>query len=176
MSNLISSLRWHRRAISVALAIGCFLMFGYALYVQQHDGLEPCPLCIFQRVAVVSLGVVLLVAALLPTRWRLVGNLWTLVIGLTGLAGIGVAARHLYIQSLPPGQVPVCGATLDYMLDVFPLADVVRRVLTGSGECAKVDWTFLGLSMPAWVLIPVLLITVVAVAANWRIAPRGRWN
>ncbi|MET0282512.1 MAG: disulfide bond formation protein B [Steroidobacteraceae bacterium] len=161
-------LRTHRRLATVVLALGCFLMFGYALYVQHHDGLEPCPLCIFQRVAVVSLGVVLVLAAALPGRWRVAGNVSAVLIGVAGLAGMAVSARHLYIQSLPPGQVPVCGATLDYMFEVFPVADVLRKVLTGSGECARIDWTFLGLSMPAWVLIPVSLVTVVGVVANWR--------
>lgn len=174
---MVQWLRAHRRAVTVALALSCFLMFGYALYVQQHDGLEPCPLCIFQRVAVVSLGVVLLLAAALPDRWRLPGNISAVLVGVAGLAGMAVSARHLYIQSLPAGKVPVCGATLDYMLDVFPVTDVLRKVLTGSGECAKIDWTFLGLSMPAWVLIPVLAITVLGVLANWRSTSRTRlWN
>jgi protein dithiol:quinone oxidoreductase len=165
---MLHGLRAHRRLVTVALALACFLMFGYALYVQRHDALEPCPLCIFQRVAVVSLGVLLLLAAALPDRWRVPGNVSAVLVGLAGFAGMAVSARHLYIQSLPAGQVPVCGATLDYMMEVFPVTDVLRKVLTGSGECAKVDWTFLGLSMPAWVLIPVLGITLLGVLATWR--------
>jgi protein dithiol:quinone oxidoreductase len=160
-------MRQRRRLISATAAIACMLMFAYALY-SQKAGLEPCPLCIFQRIAVVSLGVMLLLAALLPTSWRLLGNLSTVAIAVVGLAGAGVAIRHLYIQSLPAGSVPACGATLDYMMDVFPLADVLRKVLTGSGECAKVDWTLLGLSMPGWVLICVVALTALGVAVNWR--------
>jgi disulfide bond formation protein DsbB len=79
-----------------------------------------------------------------------------------------VAARHLYIQSLPPGKVPVCGATLDYMLEVFSPSEALRKVLTGSGECARIDWTFLGLAMPAWVLIWVLALGAFGVLLNWR--------
>jgi disulfide bond formation protein DsbB len=75
---------------------------------------------------------------------------------LAALATVGVAARQLYIQSLPPGSVPACGASLDFMLKVFPLTDVLVKVLTGSGECAKVEWRLLGLAMPAWVLIAAL--------------------
>jgi protein dithiol:quinone oxidoreductase len=157
--------------VTVALALTCFAMFGYALYVQRHDLLDPCPLCIFQRIAVVALGVVLLLAAAVPTSWRAVGNFSAVLVGLAASGGIGVAGRHLYIQSLPPGQVPSCGAGLDYMWDVFPVADVIRKVLTGSGECAKVDWTFLGLSMPGWVLICVLVIGTLGIAANWRVRP-----
>jgi disulfide bond formation protein DsbB len=66
---------------------------------------------------------------------------------------MSVSARHIWIQHLPEGSVPACGATLDYMMQIFPLSDVIRKVLTGSGECAKVTWTFLGLTMPAWVLL-----------------------
>ena len=85
----------------------------------------------------------------------------------------GVATRHVYIQSLPAGSVPSCGATLDYMLEVFPLLTVVRKVLTGGGECARIDWTFLGLSMPAWVLISVVVLAIFGVVANLRF-PRAR--
>jgi disulfide bond formation protein DsbB len=174
---MLDTFRRQRRLYTVALALGCFLMFGYALWVQRHDLLEPCPLCIFQRIAVVSLGVVLLVAAAIPTGWRALGNASAVLAGLVGLAGIGVSARHLYIQSLPEGSVPACGATLDYMLDVFPLTDVLRKVLIGSGECAKVDWTLLGLSMPGWVLICVLLLAAAGVLLNWRPATRiGVWK
>jgi disulfide bond formation protein DsbB len=88
-------------------------------------------------------------------------------VALAAVAGVAVAARHLYIQSLPPGQVPVCGATLDYMWEVFPAMDVLRKVLTGSGECARIDWTFLGLAMPAWVMICAVLLGVSGVLVNW---------
>ena len=72
---------------------------------------------------------------------------------LAALITMGVSARHLWIQHLPEGSVPACGATLSYMMQIFPLADVIRKVLTGSGECARITWSFLGLSMPGWVLL-----------------------
>lgn len=169
---MLNSLRAHRRAVTILLALACLAMLGYALYLEHYRGLEPCPLCIFQRMAVVALGATLLLAAAVPAGWRIAGNVSAVLVGLAGLAGAGVAARHLYIQSLPAGEVPVCGATLDYMMDVFPFTEVLRKVLTGSGECAKVDWTFLGLSMPAWVLIPVVLIAGAGIALNWRSARR----
>ncbi len=96
------------------------------------------------------------------------GTVASLLIALVALAGAGVAARHLYIQSLPPGMVPVCGATLNYMWEIFPPTEVLRKVLTGSGECAKIEWTFLGLAMPAWVLIWVLALGATGVLLNWR--------
>ena len=90
---------------------------------------------------------------------------------LAALATIGVAARHLYIQSLPPGTVAACGASLDFMLKVFPLTDVLVKVLTGSGECAKIEWRFLGLAMPAWVLIAALGLFAYGLWANLRRKP-----
>jgi protein dithiol:quinone oxidoreductase len=164
---LLAAARGQRRVVDVAAALACFAMFGFALYLQSALNLEPCPLCIFQRIAVVSLGVAFLLAALLPALPRLFAWLATVLVGLAALAGAAVSGRHVYIQSLPPDQVPVCGATLDYMMEIFSPTEVLRKVLTGSGECAKIDWTFLGLSMPAWVLICVLLLGTAGVLVNW---------
>jgi disulfide bond formation protein DsbB len=168
---MLEYLRAHRRAFDLLAAAACALLLAYAFFLQFRHGLDPCPLCIFQRVAVFALGVALLLAAAPPPAWRATRMLTTLLVALAALAGAGVAGRHLYIQSLPPDKVPVCGASLDYMMDVFPLGQVLRKVLTGSGECAKVDWTFLGLSMPGWVLIWVVLLGTLGVLANW---PRRR--
>ena len=82
------------------------------------------------------------------------------------LAGIGIAGRHVWLTHLPPDQVPACGPPLDFMMEASPLADVVTQVLTGSGECAKVDWTFLGMSMPAWALAWFVLLALWAVVAG----------
>jgi disulfide bond formation protein DsbB len=165
-----------RREANFTGAVACGLLLGYAYYLQYVQHLEPCPLCIFQRVAVLAVGVLFLIAALHDPE-KNGARAYGVLIDLVTLAGIGVAARHIYIQSLPPGQVPSCGATLDYMLEVFPLTQVIRTVLTASGECGVVDWKFLGLSMPWWVLISLLALGVFAVAANWtfprRTAPRA---
>jgi disulfide bond formation protein DsbB len=130
----------------------CVALLGYAWYAQAMLQLEPCPLCIFQRVGVAVAGVLFLLAALHhPRRWG--APVYGALLVIAALATMAVAARHLWIQHLPEGSVPACGATLSYMLDVFPIADVIRKVLTGSGECARITWTFLGLSMPGWVLL-----------------------
>lgn len=144
--------------------IACALLLAYAYYL-QHNGLEPCPLCIFQRVAVFGLAVVFLVAALHNAR-RIGARIYGVLIGLVSLAGIGLAGRHIYIQSLPEGSVPACGATLDFLLEAFPLMHVIRKVLTGSGECAKVDWTLFGLSMPFWTLFAFVALGLWGVAMN----------
>jgi disulfide bond formation protein DsbB len=130
----------------------CVLLLCYALYAQFVLKLEPCPLCIFQRIGIAAIGVVFLLASIHSPRGRgalVYGGL----IALAALATMGIAARHIYIQHLPEGSVPACGAGLNYLFKVFPMVDVIRKVLTGSGECAKITWTFLSLSMPTWVLL-----------------------
>lgn len=138
----------------LGLAI-CVGLLGYAYYAQFVLALEPCPLCIFQRVAFIALTLVFLGAALHDPGGR--GRYaWACALLLAAGAGVLVAGRHVWLQSLPPDLVPACGPGLDYMLDVLPAFDVVRQVFTGSGECAKVDWTLFGLSMPAWTLMAFL--------------------
>ena len=87
------------------------------------------------------------------------------------VTGGAIAARHVHIQNLPADQVPACGPGLSYLLDAFPLMDAVRLVLTGSGECAEVMWSFMGLSMPGWALVWFVLLSALAVAANWSRLP-----
>ena len=87
---------------------------------------------------------------------------------LTAGTGAGIAGWHVYLQNLPPGEAPPdCGASLDYLFDVFGPLETIRRVLASSGECTEINWSFLGLSMPAWVLIWFVLLAALAVAANW---------
>ncbi len=141
-----------RRSLNGLGLLLCLALLGYAWYAQAALGLEPCPLCIFQRVGIAAAGVLFLLAALHdPRSWG--ARVYGVLLALVSLATLGVAARHLWIQHLPPDAVPACGATLSYMLDVFPLSDVIRKVLTGSGECARISWSWLGLSMPGWVFI-----------------------
>jgi disulfide bond formation protein DsbB len=79
------------------------------------------------------------------------------------LFGIGVASRHIWIQHLPPDQVPACGPGLDYMLDNFPMSQVLKELLHGSGECAHRGWSFLGLGIPEWSLLWYVLLGMWAV-------------
>lgn len=134
------------------VALVCGGMVTYALYVQHVDFLDPCPLCVFQRVAFMWIGAVSLIAALhgpqATGRWFY----GTLVI-LGGVTGMGIAGRHLWLQSLPADQVPDCGMGLNYMIETMPFTDVLSEVFYGSGECAEVIWSFLGLSMPGWTFV-----------------------
>ena len=130
----------------------CVALMAAALWLQHVQGLEPCPLCVLQRGAVIAVGIVMLAGALhdpaAPGR-RVYGALT--VVG--AAAGGAVAGRHVWLQSLPPGEAPECGPGLEYMLGTFPLTDVIEMVLRGSGECAEVQWTFLSLSIPQWTLL-----------------------
>ncbi len=161
-----------RRTANVAGFAACAGMLAFAIYAEKILKLEPCPLCMFERVGIALLGIAFLLAALHHPRGTSGARAYAALIGLATLVPAGIATRHVYIQSLPPGTVPSCGATLDYMLEVFPLLEVVRQVMTGGGECAKIDWTLLGLSMPAWVLIASLLLGGFGVLANWRGEPQ----
>jgi disulfide bond formation protein DsbB len=163
---VIETRRQRRWANLLGVAIAIALM-AYALFAQYVQGYEACPLCIFQRVALIVLGLIMLVAGLHAARGA--GARAYSVLGLLAAAtGAGISARHLYLQSLPPDAVPACGPGLDYLLDALPLVDVIRNVFTGSGECAEVNWSFLGLSMPGWVLIWFVILGVLVAAANWR--------
>jgi protein dithiol:quinone oxidoreductase len=155
-----------RRTASLLGFVACAALMGYALYAEHILGLEPCPLCIFQRVAVIAVGVLFLVAAI-HNPGRKGSAIYGVLIALAALTGIGIAARHLWIQAQPPGTVAACGAGLDYMMEILPLREVIATVLTGSGECGTINWKFLGLAMPSWVLIALVALGLWAVVANF---------
>jgi protein dithiol:quinone oxidoreductase len=155
-----------RRLWNLAGVVAVIGLMSYALYAQYVQHYEACPLCIFQRVAVIGLGLVFLIAALHAPRGA--GARVYAVLGLlVALAGMGISGGHLYLQHLPPDAVPACGPGLDYLWDTFPVAEVIQQVFTGSGECAEVNWSLLGLSMPGWVLIWFVILGALAVFANW---------
>jgi disulfide bond formation protein DsbB len=161
-----------RRTGNILGVFACVGLLAYALFVQYGLHLEPCPLCILQRVSVITAGALFLVAFLHDPGDRM-ARVYGVLIDLAALAGILIAARHIWIIEQPPGTVAECGASLDYMMDVLPLHEVLGKVLTGSGECAKIDWHFLGLNMPTWVLMCLVGIGMWGVLVNW-FAPRAR--
>ncbi len=156
-----------QRAVNFGGFLVCAALMGFALYAQYGLALDPCPLCVLQRVAVIALGLVFLAAAIHgPAGWGRYVYAGSAIV--VAAAGASVAGRHTWLQSLPEDKVPACGPGLDYMLESFPLRKVVEMVFTGSGECAKISWQFLGLSMPAWVLAWVLLLGALAAWNNLR--------
>jgi len=162
----MNPLQWSYRVSFLVGFLICIALLGFALYTEYAWGLTPCPLCIFQRIGFLVMAVFFLIGALHAPRW---GVRWVYTGGvvLGAVWGIAVAARHLWIQSLPADQVPSCGPPLDYMFEAFPFADMLRKVFTGSGECAKVE-PVLGLPMPAWTLLWFVLLTALALAATVR--------
>jgi disulfide bond formation protein DsbB len=155
------------RAFNLVGFAACAGMMAYALYAEHQLLLAPCPLCVFQRVAVIALGIVFLLAAL-HRPGRTGSAVYAGLIGIVAATGAGIAGRHVWLQHLPAEQVPACGPGLDYILDSFPLREALGKVFTGSGECATVDWNFLGLSMPAWVLISVTILGLGGIWNNLR--------
>jgi protein dithiol:quinone oxidoreductase len=156
----------NRRTGNLLGFLACAVLIGYALYVQYVQGLEPCPLCILQRVAVMVIGALFLVALMHNPADR-GARVYGVLIDLTALAGIAIAARHIWIMAQPPGSVEECGASLDYMMAVLPWHEVLAKVLTGSGECAELDWQLLGLNMPTWVLMALVGVGTWGLAVNW---------
>lgn len=146
----------------------CAGFIGFAIFSQFQWGLLPCPLCIFQRIAFAGMAVVFLIGGLHAPKGVWGRRLYGLLALIPGGIGIGIAGRHVWLTHLPADQVPECGPPLQFMMEVNPLTDVIRKVLTGSGECAKVDWTFLGLSMPAWSLLWFVLLSCYALYAAFR--------
>jgi len=142
----------NRRLLNLAGFLACAGMMGFALYAQYVLLLDPCPLCVFQRIATISLGAVFLVAAL-HGPGRIGARVYAVLIVLTAGFGVGVATWHVYLQNLPSDEVPGCGPGFEYIMDNFALFDALSMIFKGSGECADVLWRMLGLSMPSWVII-----------------------
>ena len=156
-----------RTGFSIVLGLSLALL-GYAYYSQYALGYEPCPLCILQRVAFIIIALGALAGAIHGSRG---GMRWLYggVVLAGGAWGVATAGRHLWLQNMPPDQVPECGPGFDFMLEYFSLGEAITSAFTGSGECAEVDWTFLGLAMPAWTLIwyvVLMLMTALALRRN----------
>lgn len=139
---------------------GCCLLLATGAYLQFGLELEPCPLCISQRLAILSTGLIFLLAAVHNRGIKA----YAVIGGISALVGASISGRHVWLQHLPPDQVPECSPGLEYVFQHFPLADTIKLMLTGTGECAQIDAAFLGLSIPAWTLIAFLLLTAFSLA------------
>jgi disulfide bond formation protein DsbB len=146
--------------------LACAGLLAYAIYTQLHDGLEPCNLCIFQRIAFFGLGLVFLAGGLHGPRGAGRHGYGVLAV-LAALAGIAIAGRHVWIQMFP-SPTASCGVPLSFMRETMSTGDVIRKVMTATGNCGDIDWTFLGLSMPWWSLIWFVLLGAWAVYAAFR--------
>ena len=142
----------NRRLLNLAGFLACAGMMGFAIYAQYVLLLDPCPLCVFQRIATILLGLVFLLAAL-HNPGRLGARAYAFLVTLTAGGGVGVASWHVHLQNLPSDEVPSCGPGFEYIMENFALFDALGLIFQGSGECAEVVWRLFGLSMPTWVII-----------------------
>ncbi|HZP11392.1 MAG TPA: disulfide bond formation protein B [Nevskiaceae bacterium] len=152
----------YRQLCSLGL-LACVFAMAFALYLQHYRHLEPCNMCIFQRVAMMGAGVFFAGGAIFGPRGGM-RWFWSGFATVAALIGVGLAARHVQIQHLPPDQVPACGGSLDYLFDVLPWKEVVENVLRGDTDCAKINAAWLGLSLPAWTMITFIGLALFAIA------------
>lgn len=167
-----------RRWLNLAGFLICVLLMAFAYYAQFHLHLEPCPLCIFQRIGVIAVGLLFLLAFLHHPR-RLGARIYGVLLLLTAAAGGAVSIRHIYVQHLPEWLAPPCGPGLGYLFKTLPFPKFLVKAFTGTADCAIVTWRFLGLSMPEWVLIWFVILGVGGLLANWCVPPNGyavRWG
>ena len=142
-------------------SLACFSMLAVGAYFQLVEEMEPCPLCISQRIAILITGITFLVAALHNPaqkgiyRYAILGSLFALM-------GAAISARHVWLQNLPPEDVPECSPGLSYIFENFPLTETLKLMLNGTGECADILWTFLGLSIPGWTFVAFLGLAAVS--------------
>jgi len=133
-------------------ALACIGLLGYAYVLQHFQGLDPCPLCLVQRVFFALFALAFVAGAVhAPKAW---GNLVYGGLGLAfALAGGATATRQVWLQHLPKDQVPACGPDLQFMIQHFPISRTLSFLVRGSGQCAEVHWRFLGLSIAEWSLL-----------------------
>ncbi len=162
----MSPLHWSFRAQMLAGAFTCAALIGFAIYSQFAWGLVPCPLCIFQRIAYAAVGLVMLLAGVHAPRGAGGRRAWGLLALAAAAVGAGIATRHVWLQVFPP-EIPACGAPFAFMRETMDTPGLIQQVLIGTGDCGKIDWTFLGLSMPWWSLIWFLLLAAWAVYAGF---------
>ncbi|MBX3660119.1 MAG: disulfide bond formation protein B [Ramlibacter sp.] len=159
----------HPRRVFAAVSAACVAMLAFGLYLQHVVGLEPCPMCIVQRYALILVAIIAGVAGAGGRKGLHVGA------GLLALlaAGFGgfVAARQSWLQWYPP-EIASCGRDFYGMIETFPLKRAIPMIFKGSGDCTKVDWTFLGGSIANWSFLCFLGFSVVFLALLWRTLAR----
>lgn len=135
--------------------LSCFSMLAVGAYFQIVEEMEPCPLCISQRIAILITGITMLIAALHNPAQKGIHR-YAILGAVFALAGSAISARHVWLQNLPPDEVPECSPGLSYIFENFPLSETFKLMLSGTGECADVLWTLFGLSIPGWTFIAFL--------------------
>lgn len=164
---MLNPFRWPFRAQYFAGFAACAAFLAYAYHVQFQLGIEPCPLCIFQRIAFIAMAIFFLIGAIHGPLER-GRRVYALLVLLSACAGIAIATRHLWVQHQPLDPMAGCAPGWSYMLENFPIGEAIKKAFTGHADCAEVNWTFLGLSMPAWTLVSFVVIGAGALWAGFR--------
>lgn len=149
------------------LAAFCFTAIGIALIMQYFFDMPPCPLCITQRIAMIAVGLLALIAFIFakgPKR----GMGFSILSAIAAGVGAIVAGRHVYIQNLPEDQAPLCGPTLEYMFKTRPMFDAIELLFRGDGHCADVHFQLLGLTLPGWTLVTFVLLIIASLYLFWK--------
>jgi disulfide bond formation protein DsbB len=168
---MLNPFRWPFRAQCLAGFVVCMALLAYAYFVQFQLGIEPCPLCIFQRLAFIAMGLVFLVGAIHAPRAS-GRRLYGLLVFVGAAFGVGIAAYHLWVQHLGPDPMAGCTPGWNYMVENYSLkyawSKTIEHAFTGHADCGEVNWTFLGLAMPFWTLVCYALIGAGAMWAGFR--------
>lgn len=160
------------RKLALAGFLICAGLIGFALYLQYYQNLEPCPLCMIQRLCYYALGGVFLIAAI-HGAGHIGTRIYASIALLAAAAGIGFSSRHVWLQWNPP-DYNACTADLFFQLKQYPVLRVLDRAIQATGDCAKVDWTLLGLSIAEWSLIWFVLLALLAVVVFMRAKKKSR--
>jgi protein dithiol:quinone oxidoreductase len=170
MKDLFDLLDTAPRRILALISVACVAMLAFGFYLQHVVGLEPCPMCIVQRYALVLVAIVAAVAAAVGGRGALLAGSGLIVL----LSGFGafVAARQSWLQWYPP-EIASCGRDFYGMIETFPLQRAIPMIFKGSGDCTKIDWTFLGGSIANWSFVVFCLLAVIALALLSRFVRRS---
>ncbi len=158
------------RRVLLAVSLACLALLGFAVYLQEVVGLNPCPMCIVQRYALILVGVcAAIVAASGRKGLQMTGGVLMAVLA---VAGAYVAARQSWLQWYPP-EIVSCGRDLYGMIETFPLQRAIPMIFKGSGDCTKVDWTLLGGSLANWSFLWFCGMALVAGLLVWRRSRRA---
>ena len=158
-----------KRLMNLYVFLFCCTMMGIAYYMQYSMHLEPCPLCIMQRVFFTAAGLVGLAGFIHNPGARGI-KVYGITTAVLAVAGSGFALRQIWLQHLPKDQVPACGPSLSYMLQEFPLAETLKVMFSGDGNCAEIAWVdpVIGLGIPEWAIVGFAMIAAVGIYQTLR--------
>ena len=167
--------RWSFRSQFLLGFAVCAALLGYAFYVQFQLGIQPCPFCIFQRIAFAALGIVFLLGGLHAPRAPGGRKVWSLLALVAATVGAGYSGRHSWVQLHPP-ELPTCTPGWNFLVEQNSWLGVVRKVLLANGDCSSIDWKFLGLSMPMWTLVWFVALGFGALYAGFKYREKHRFH